>query len=73
MNWYKIILGKEKLPGGRASGKSPSDFDPALIEEGLKVEKEHTTDKRVAVEIVMDHLMESDNYYKELKKMEDKL
>lgn len=66
-------MGKEKIPGGRSSGKSPSDFDPTLIEEGLKVEKEHTTDKRVAVEIVMDHLMESDNYYKELKKMEDKL
>jgi hypothetical protein len=67
MNWYKRA---KSVPGGIADDRSPSDFDPALIEEGLEVEKEHTTDKEIAQEIVMDHLMESDEYYHELKEME---
>ncbi len=34
---------------------------------------EHTTNKKIAIEIVMDHLVESKDYYKELEKMEKKL
>lgn len=72
MNWYKKVW-EEKIPGGRAAGKCPSDFDKDLLEEGIKVEMEHTTDRDIAIEIVMDHLVESEDYYKELEKMEKKL
>jgi len=69
MNWYKIISGR-KIPGGRADGKVPSDFNQTLMEEGVEVEKEHTNDKEIAQEITMDHLEESPQYYKKLKEME---
>lgn len=60
----------DKLPGGLADDKIPSDFDSELILEGLKVELEHTDDILVALEITMDHLTEDEEYYKKLLKME---
>jgi hypothetical protein len=59
-----------KLKGGRADGKSPKDFDPKQLAAGVKVEKEHTSDTKVAMEIAMDHLTEDANYYKKLKTIE---
>jgi hypothetical protein len=53
----------EKIEGGLADGKSPLEFDPDQILKGLEVEKEHTDDPLVAVEIVMDHLVEDPEYY----------
>lgn len=38
--------------------------------KGIKVEMEHTKDKKKAEEIVMDHLFEDPNYYDKLKKIE---
>jgi hypothetical protein len=38
--------------------------------KGLKVELEHTDDKSIAKEIVLDHLSENPYYYTELKKVE---
>jgi hypothetical protein len=40
---------------------------------GIEIESEHTTDKKVAREIALDHLWEFANYYTELKKMEERL
>lgn len=39
---------------------------------GIKVEKEHTSDEKVAKEIALDHLKELPDYYTRLKKMERK-
>lgn len=64
---------KEKIPGGEAEGKLPSDFDEVQLEKGMKVEIEHTPDLDIATEIAMDHLSESEDYYPELEKMEAKL
>jgi len=55
----------EVLIGGKGDGKSPLDFDPKQILMGLEVEKEHTDDPLVAIEIVMDHLSEDSEYYTE--------
>jgi len=66
-------LAEEKIPGGMAKDKKPEDFDPDALAKGQKVEMEHTDDPNVALEITMDHLMESDKYYTELEKMENKL
>jgi len=60
----------EQIPGGLASGKSPSDFDPKALAQGIKVEMEHTKSKKVAQEIAMDHLTEDGHYYAKLAKME---
>jgi len=37
---------------------------------GIEVEKEHTTDEKVAREIALDHLYEFPDYYTRLKKVE---
>lgn len=38
---------------------------------GIKVELEHTKDRKIAKEIALDHLMELPDYYTRLKKMEN--
>ena len=60
----------EKLKGGLADGKKPSDFDPKKLSEGMQVEREHTTNKGIQKEISMDHLTEDPEYYKKLKTIE---
>jgi len=67
------IGGSEKIPGGLAEGKPDSDFDPAQLEKGVKVELEHTDDVGTAKEIAKDHLTElPSDYYTRLEKMEEK-
>jgi hypothetical protein len=63
---------KEIIPGGRAKGKSPKDFDPKQIAMGVKVELEHTGDRDMAREIAMDHLAEIPDYYTRLLRMESR-
>lgn len=64
---------RERLKGGRATGRRPSDFDPEQLATGTEVEMEHTGHWEVAREIAMDHLAEYPDYYRELAKMERKL
>jgi hypothetical protein len=54
---------KDRIPGGRASGRVPEDFNPRELHLGVRNEMEHTTDVRVATEIAMDHLSEDPAYY----------
>lgn len=61
---------KDLLPGGAADGMKPVEFDPAALEEGMQHELEHTTDKDLAREIAMDHLVEDPEYYKKLAVVE---
>ena len=42
---------KDKIKGGLADKKKPSDFNSAALKQGTKVEKEHTKDKSIAKEI----------------------
>lgn len=60
------MLARYQIPNGRSKGRQPSDFDPAQLRVGTKVEMEHTTDRRVAQRIAMDHLTEDRDYYKKL-------
>lgn len=41
------------------------------LAKGIKAELEHTSDKKVAREIALDHLLELPNYYDKLEKMEE--
>lgn len=68
--WSVNNMAEDRLVGGLSDGKSPSDFDEDLLEEGRIIEMEHTSDKQVATEIAMDHLTEDLGYYKKIKKLE---
>jgi hypothetical protein len=59
--------------GGKGSKYPDSFFNATQLKYGIKVEMEHTKSKRVAKAIAKDHLLESSQYYVELKKMEKKL
>ena len=70
----------EKISGGLAKGMSLADIAKhhkmpvkslkTKLEQGIKTEMEHTTDKDVAREIAMDHIYEDPNYYSKLKNLE---
>lgn len=65
-----VKMNEDKIPGGLADNKKPSDFAADALAQGRKVEREHTSDSGIANEIAMDHLTEDKNYYAKLKKME---
>jgi len=77
MNWFKKISRyRDKLKGGIADNKTPSDFNKKDLERGHLIEFEHTNDPNTAREIAMDHLEEHKDYYhndKGLPAMEDKM
>lgn len=59
------------IPGGRAAGRSPADFDQEQLQRGLQVELEHVDQgdpsaRDIAREIAMDHLAEDPDYYHKL-------
>ncbi len=58
---------KDQIPGGKADKCVPSCFDQEQLLRGAHIELEHTRDKRKALEIAMDHLLESKNYYRKLE------
>jgi hypothetical protein len=60
----------DMLPGGKADGKSPLDYPVDQIKMGLEVEKEHTDNPLIAIEIATDHLEEFPDYYTRLDAME---
>jgi hypothetical protein len=67
---YSKNYKKDIIPGGLADNIPSSEFDKNYLQEGIKVELEHTSDKDIAEEIVKDHLTEDKKYYKKLKKIE---
>ena len=74
-------LHEEKIPGGLAKGKSLQDIakhhkeklSTILLQlaKGIEVEMEHTTSKKIAKEIAMDHLWEDPKYYDKLASIEE--
>jgi len=63
-------INKDIIKGGLADKKNIKDFDKEELLKGAKVEMEHTTDPKIALEIAMDHLTEDPNYYIKLLKLE---
>jgi hypothetical protein len=62
---------KEKLTGGKADGKPITNYDLGQLLEGIKWEqKDHTTDKMLALEMAMDHLESIPDYYTRLARMD---
>lgn len=68
---YQMKLGNfDPLHGGIAEGEPDINYDPKSLEQGMKVEREHTIHKNVQKRIAKDHLKEDPKYYLKLKKME---
>jgi hypothetical protein len=63
---YQSLEG-DRIPGGRAAGMSPMQFNQLSLAKGTLVEMEHTGDWRMAREIAMDHLVEDPDYYVKLR------
>lgn len=76
----EIPLDEAKIKGGLADNLKPKDiadkFDLPVskvnreLQMGIKVEMEHTKNRKMAEDIAMDHLYEIPDYYTRLKKME---
>jgi hypothetical protein len=67
---FNDLVKKHTIPG-RSSERIEKMVKNQLI-KGIKVEMEHTNDKKIAKEIAMDHILEDLNYYTKLKKIEGK-
>lgn len=63
---------KDRLPGGLADNKKPTDFPKEVLAKGVETEMEHTSDIKLAREIAMDHLTEDPQYYDKLQSIEKK-
>lgn len=66
----KVAKKKEVLPGGKGDKKPDSAFAKKDLKKGMKVESEHTKNKKVQKEIAKDHLTEDPKYYSRLAKVE---
>lgn len=66
MKISKLYEFKDRIPGGKADKRNPKDFDQAQLKKGIQHELEHTNDKKLAMEIAMDHLSEDPKYYDHL-------
>jgi hypothetical protein len=67
------IVTPDKTAGaliGRHWRTPQSRFHPAELAKGVKMELEHTSDHRIALEIAKDHLSELPDYYTRLERME---
>lgn len=64
------MVWNDKVAGGHAADKKPSDFPQSLLQQGRTEEAEHSPNKHVQTEIAMDHLSKDKDYYKKLKIME---
>ena len=56
----------ETLKGGKGDKISTEDVCPKQLAIGIKVEREHTDDNKIAEEIALDHLEENPKYYTDL-------
>lgn len=61
---------QDRISGGLADKKKPSQFKQRQLKKGRKTELEHVNDRNIATEIAMDHLVEDPNYYDKLEVME---
>ena len=62
---------EDEIEGGLADEAEPEEYGVDQLLKGIEIEMEHTDDPAVALEIAMDHLEESDDYYDHLEDMED--
>jgi hypothetical protein len=72
MNIVNILkrAAKDILPGGQADNMPDSRFNKKKLRHAQKHEMEHTTNPAIAKEVAKDHMLEDENYYKKIQKIE---
>jgi len=73
MSLLRLLEGawKDRLKGGKADEKTPSDFPKKKLAKGASHEREHTVDPKIGKEIAMDHLADDPEYYEKLAAVEE--
>jgi hypothetical protein len=61
---------KDRTKGGFADAKAITDYDLGQLLEGIKYERQHTTDNLLALELAMDHLETIPDYYTRIARLE---
>ena len=61
---------KDSLKGGLADGRAITNYDLKQLLTGIKIEREHTSNKFIALEIAMDHLERTPDFFSRLARME---
>ena len=61
---------KDRIKGGLADGKAITNYDLAQLLEGIKYERQHTTDNLLSLELAMDHLETIPDYYTRIARLE---
>jgi len=61
---------KDKIKGGFADGKAVTNYELKELLEGIKFEREHTSDNLLPLEMAMDHLERIPDYYTRLSRLE---
>ena len=64
----KKLINKQNI--GKHSFVSDNNYNKKELDLGEEIEKEHTSDSKIAKEIAKDHLTELPDYYSRLRKME---
>jgi hypothetical protein len=64
---YFLLREDQYLVGGKGDELDEEDVDEDELMMGIEVEREHTTNKKIAKEIALDHLAEDPQYYTKLK------
>lgn len=72
MKTFREMLDKKTLSPDAIAKKHKVSLETiqSQLKMGIAVEKEHTSDEKVAREIALDHLMERPDYYTKLKEVE---
>lgn len=72
MKTFKEFLNKKVLTPKELAKKHGVSKEHILsqLNDGIKVEHEHSSNAKVAKKIALTHLGEDPNYYKKLKKVE---
>lgn len=69
---FDSLRKSDSLNGGLADNMSAKSFNMKQLLMGIVIEREHTGNDKLAMEIAKDHLAEDPNYYSKLKEMENK-
>ena len=64
-----INVFKEQLKGGLADGRAVTDFPLEQLIAGMLVEKKHTDNPMLALELAMDNLAAHGCYYRHARRM----
>jgi hypothetical protein len=72
MLWHNPFFNPHGIPDGVAKrrGVTARDVDPRELARGTEHELEHTTSRRIARQIALDHLAEDPKYYVKLARIE---